>query len=162
LTVSGWEQYLTDERSARPFRFSAESAGDVFDVLRDMAAIRHDAVYIRLVRQADGIAIGRTAMPNLPSSRREVMIGAGRSNTTPFTSSTTRVVPAGMLIAGMAQFEVTIDKNARVETGAGKPPPRHEPPPAAPTNPQAPKPIVPGIKAEPKPDAPVGGSGQEP
>src|SRR5439155_14674040 len=127
LVISGWEQFVNDERTAKPFRFSAESGADVFGVLRDLASFRHDAVYVRLVRQPDGIAIGRTAMPNLPSSRREVLLGAGRSNTTPFVSSTTKVIRTGHLMSGSAQFEVTIDKNAHVETGVGKPP-RHESP----------------------------------
>ena len=91
FTISGWEQFLSDERTAKPFRFSAESIEDVFGVLRDIGAIRHDAVYMRLIRQPDGIAIGRTAMRSLPRSRREVLLGAGRSNTTPFVNSTMKV-----------------------------------------------------------------------
>jgi hypothetical protein len=175
LTVSGWEQYFTDERNAKPFRFSAESTGDVFAVLREMAAIRHDAIYVRLTRQPDGIAIGRTAMPNLPSSRREVLIGAGRSNTTPFVSSTVKVIPAGNLVQGAAQFEVTIDKNARVETGTGKsaaPGARHDAPPTAtPATPQSPpKSVVPTPtpppskepKPDPKPDVPTGDNEDQP
>jgi hypothetical protein len=145
LVISGWEQFLGDERTAKPFRFSAESTNDVFGVLRDLASFRHDAVYLRLVRQPDGIAIGRIAMPNLPSSRREVLLGAGRSNTTPFVSSTTKVIPTGHLMSGSAAFEVTIDKNAHVETGVGKPP-RHESPPTPPA-------VAPG-RAEPKPPKP--------
>ena len=150
FSISGWEQFLSDERTAEPFRFSAESIGDVFGVLRDMTSIRHDAIYLRLIRQADGIAIGRTAMRNLPSSRREVLIGAGRSNTTPYVSSTTKIVPAGYLMDGSAQFEVTIDKDAHVETGVGKPP-RHESapqPPAPPPHPDSNK--------TPRPEVPVG------
>ena len=173
LTVSGWEQYFSDERGAKPFRFSAESTKDVFDVLREMAAIRHDAIYVRLTRQPDGIAIGRTAMPNLPSSRRQVLIGAGRSNTTPFVSSTVKVIPAGNLVQGAAQFEVTIDKNARVETGTGKSAgaARHDAPPTAtPSTPQSPQSPPKGIsppppskepKPDPKPDVPTGDSDQQ-
>jgi hypothetical protein len=155
FTISGWEQFLTDERAAKPFRFAAESINDVFGVLRDITGFRHDAVYLRLIRQADGIAIGRTAMRALPSSRREVLLGAGRSNTTPFVSSTTKVIPSGYLMDGAAQFEVTIDKNAHVETGVGKPP-RHESAPQAPSPPHP----EPG-RAAPRPDNPIG-SDKEP
>jgi hypothetical protein len=166
LTVSGWEQYFSDERTAKPFRFAAESTKDVFAVLREMAAIRHDAVYVRLTRQPDGIAIGRTAMPNLPSSRRQVLIGAGRSNTTPFVSSTVKVIPAGNLVDGAAQFEVTIDKNARVETGTGRSAtPRHDAPPTpSPSTPQSSqKPVVPlPPTKEPKPDVPTGDADPQP
>jgi hypothetical protein len=109
---------------------------------------------MRLVRQPDGIAIGRTAMPSLPSSRREVLIGAGRSNVTPFVNSTTKVVPTGFLVEGSAEFEVTIDKNAHVETGVGKPP-RHESTPQAPQ----PKPVGPAVPiAPPRSDGPAAGS----
>ena len=159
LTVSGWEQFLSDERTAKPFRFTAESGRDVFGVIRDMMSFRHDAIYVRLVRQPDGIAIGRTAMPNLPSSRREVLLGAGRSNTTPFVSSTTKIIPAANLLSGSAQFTVTIDKNAHVETGVGKVPSRHEvaPPPAMqPSN--MPKPPA-GVPVSPTDPGAGGGGG---
>ena len=125
---------MQDERTAEPFRFSAESIDDVFGVLHDITSFRHDAIYMRLIRQADGIAIGRTAMRSLPSSRREVLIGAGRSNTTPFVSSTTKAIPSTFIMSGSAEFEVTIDKNAHIETGVGKPP-RHESAPQPPAPP---------------------------
>jgi hypothetical protein len=160
LVISGWEQYLNDERTAKPFRFSAESAQDVFAVLRELAAVRHDSVYVRLIRQPDGIAVGRTAMPSLPSSRREVLIGAGRSNTTPFISSTTKVINTPYLMSGSAQFEVTIDKNAHVETGIGKTPAKHEPatPAQLPHSEGRPGgPVVPG-----GPPAPPGGGEPQP
>jgi hypothetical protein len=121
LSISDWSQYLQDEQTAKPFRFTAEDIDGVFEVLKDVAAVKHNAIYIRLLRQADGIAIGRAAMPHLPSSRREVLLNAGRSNTTPFVSSTVKIVPTTLVMSGSAQFMLTIDKNAKVEVGAGKP-----------------------------------------
>ncbi|MDQ3625500.1 MAG: hypothetical protein M3463_23995, partial [Verrucomicrobiota bacterium] len=120
LSVSDWTQFLAAEQAAKPFRFAAESVDEVFAVMGELNALRHDAVYVRMTRQSDGVAIGRTAMPNLPSSRREVLIGAGRSNTTPFVSASVKVVPVKYVMSGAAQFQITIDKNAKVETG-GKP-----------------------------------------
>jgi hypothetical protein len=115
LSVSDWEHYLSDEQAAKPFRFAAEDINGVFAVLEDVAEVKHNAVYVRLLRQADGIAIGRTAMPQLPSSRREVLLGAGRSNTTPFVSSTVKTIPTPLVMSGSAEFVLTIDKNAKVE-----------------------------------------------
>ena len=43
----------------------------MFAALRDLMGVRHDAMYVQLLRKADGVAIGRTAMPHLPSSRRQ-------------------------------------------------------------------------------------------
>jgi hypothetical protein len=149
LVVSDWTQFLMDETTAKPFRFTADNVEEIFAVMRDLNAFRHDAVYVRMVRQGDGVAIGRTAMPNLPSSRREVLIGAGRSNTTPFVSSTTKTVPVKYVMSGSAQFAITVDKNAKVELG-GPPGAKHEQPtpptPEKPTNPQ---------KSEEKPAKPA-------
>jgi hypothetical protein len=120
FVLSGWEQYLSDEQGSKPFRFSAENTKEMFAVLRDISAIRHDALYMRLVRQPDGVAIGRAAMPNLPGSRRQVIMGAGRSNTTAYVSSTTKSIPMEIVMTGSAQLELTVEKEDRVETAGGK------------------------------------------
>jgi hypothetical protein len=108
MVVSGWEQYLTDEQTAQPFRFNANNLNEVFDVLRDFLSVRHDAVYVRLVRQADGVALGRSALPRLPSSIRQVMLEAGRSDTTAYISSEVRIFPSKFVMDGAADFAVTI------------------------------------------------------
>ena len=112
LTVSDADKYLADERSAEPFRFSAETTAQVFDVLRDVAGLRHDAVYARLLRQPDSVAVGHTALAKLPGSRRQILIGSGRSDVTPFVSSSQAVVPTGRVMTGSADFEVTVDRHA--------------------------------------------------
>ncbi len=120
FVISGWEQYFSDEQISKSFRFSAENTKEMFAVLRDISSIRHNALYMRLVRQPDGVAIGRTAMPNLPSSRREVIIGAGRSDTTAYVASTTKIMPMDMIMDGSAQLELTVEKEERIETSSGK------------------------------------------
>jgi hypothetical protein len=156
LVISDWQRYVQDEQGAEPFRFTAESIDDVFSVLKDMTSIKHNALYARLVRQADGVAIGRTAMPRLPSSARNVLLGGGRSNTTPFVSSTIKVVPTEMVMEGSAEFQLTIDSEVRVEGGT-KNAPKTEP--SAPAGPQqgpvkSEKPKEPA-KAADAPSAPV-------
>jgi hypothetical protein len=157
FSISGWEQFLSDEQTSKPFRFSAESTSDLFSVLRELGAVKHNAMYLRLLRQADGVAIGRTAMPNLPSSRREVLIGAGRSNTTAFVSSATKAVPMQYVLDGAAQLELKIEKEERVENAAGKVMKHEHEPTGQPAKPEEPKP-----PAKPKPEAPAPGSENPP
>jgi hypothetical protein len=146
FAVLDWQNYLMEEQMSRPFRFTAESSDEVFAVLRDIAAVRRDALYLRLLRQPDGVAIGRTAMPRLPSSRRRVLLGAGLSNTTSFVSSSGKIVSTDYVMSGQAHFNIVIDKGAKVDT-PGK------------VTPVAPPKIdVPGIKINPakadKPEKP--------
>jgi hypothetical protein len=121
LFVTDWDTYLEQEKASRPFRCTAESAGEVFAVLKDISSVRHNALYLRLMRQADGVAIGRTAMPKLPSSRRQVMLGAGLSNTTPFVSSTVKVVGTDVVMDGSTAFAITVARESKVE-GTGPSP----------------------------------------
>src|SRR5204863_355284 len=128
----------------KPFRFTAEKIQDVFDVLKDVASIKHNALYVRLVRQPDGVAIGRTAMPHLPSSRRQILIGAGRSNTTKFVSSIVKAVPSKHVFTGAADFAITVDRDLKVETGRPGAPAIQPTLPGAPSAAPSPSPIVPG------------------
>ena len=150
LFVSDWDTYLQQEQVARPFRFTAESANEVFSVLKDIFSVKHNALYLRLMRQADGVAIGRTAMPKLPSSRRQVMLGAGASNTTPFVSSTEKVIGTDVVMEGSAAFAVTIARDAKVEATGARPAKPAEAKGAAPVPPAA----TPKIEEKPKAASP--------
>ncbi|MDB5173107.1 MAG: SpoIVB peptidase [Phycisphaerales bacterium] len=121
LIISDAMRYFSDQQTAEPFRFTAENVGDVFAVLKDVATIRENAVYLRLLRKPDGIAVGHTALPRLPSSRRQILLGAGRSNTTPFVSSTVKSVPTELVMTGSAEFAITIETTAKVSVGAPHP-----------------------------------------
>ncbi|MGD0390929.1 MAG: hypothetical protein ABSC42_18445 [Tepidisphaeraceae bacterium] len=116
LVVSDWARYLEDERTANPFKFDAQTIDELFAVLRDVEGIRHDSVFLRLVRQADGIAVGHTEMPHLPSSQRQVLLDSGRSDIMPFVGSTVTRVPARLVMSGSAEFTITIERRGKVQT----------------------------------------------
>jgi len=155
LVVSGWQRYLTDEEQVEPFRFTAQNLDDVFALLKDLASIQHSAIYARVLRQADGVAIGRTAMPRLPSSRREVLLGAGRSDTTAYASSVTSQTPVEQVMDGAAEFTLTVDSQGRGENGMAHP---LRPEPLLPTVPAGqtnPAPEQPGLPGQPSPTPPT-------
>jgi hypothetical protein len=133
VVISDAQRYFADEQQFKPFRFMANNIGDVFAVLKDAAAIRENAVYVRLVRQPDGVAIGRMALSRLPSSRREILLASGASNTTPFVSSSIKIIPTDAVLAGSAEFEIAVETTAKVTLGAPRPP-RVEPPMGPPPN----------------------------
>lgn len=152
LVVTDWQTYLQSEVAARPFRFTAENINEIFAVLNDAMSIRHNAIYVELVRQADGVAIGRTAMPHLPASRRQVLMDAGLSNTTQFVTSTLKVVPTTLVMNGSAAFTITINREVKVESAA-HPAGKHDVhPPAVVPKADEPK-LKPVNKPEPAPPA---------
>jgi hypothetical protein len=116
LVVSDWTRYLDDEKTANPYKFSADNIDELFSVLKDYDAIPHDAVFLRLVRQADGVAVGHIEMPHLPASRMQVMLDSGRSNITPFVTSTVKIAPTGLVMSGSAEFTIDVEREGKVQT----------------------------------------------
>jgi hypothetical protein len=120
LSVSDRTSYLMQELSAKPFRFDAQSTDDVFAVLKDVSSVRSDSLYIRLARQSDGLAVGRTALQKMPPSRKQVLLDSGRSDITEFVSSAVKIVPAKIVMNGSADFEIEISSEDRVEVGGAR------------------------------------------
>lgn len=152
LSVNDWQRYLSEEQTSKPFRFVAENVREVFEVLRDVMGVQQKALYVRLMRQPDGVAIGRTAMPHLPSSRRQIMLSGGRSNTTPFVSSSVRMIPTDYVMSGAATFAITIERDAKVE-GAVRQPVRDAPPAPPPSQPDPKQPRLRPADDGAEPDA---------
>jgi hypothetical protein len=147
FAVMDWRQHLSDEQSHRPFRFMAESLDQMFDVLRDYLTVRRDAVYLRLLRQQDGVAIGRTAMPRLPSSMRRVLADADLGNATPLVDTVAVVVPSDYVMTGGARFTLTVEAEPRAP---GRQAPRRVDAPSWPSGPEHRPPLP--VPALPQPD----------
>ena len=147
LYVMDWDSALEQDRMLTPFRYTAETTDEMFAVLRDVFAVRKNAVYVRLLRQADGVAVGRAAMPRLPSSRRQILLGAGQSNVSAFVSSAHKVVATEHVMDGSAVFTLSVARDAKVEGVPAKPARGGEGrPPAAPRT----------DDPKPRPNAPAG------
>jgi hypothetical protein len=117
--------------------------------------VQQKALYVRLMREADGVAIGRTAMPHLPSSRRQIMLGAGRSDFTPYVSSMVKILPTDYVMSGSAQFAIIIEREQKVHSaprapaGPAQQPKVDERPKPKPENKPKPEPAPPPDKEAP-------------
>jgi hypothetical protein len=113
LVISDWDRFLADEMANQPSKFVAESIDELFTVIDHLASQRHDRLYVRLIKQADGVSIGPVAMPSLPSSRRHIFLTAGRSNTTPLVSSVKLEIPTKLIFTGNADLTLIVgDRSA--------------------------------------------------
>jgi len=116
LVVSDAQRYFSDEMDAEPFRATARNVNEMFDVINDFESLRQNAVYVRLVRQPDGVAVGRTAMPRLPASFRTALLEAARSDLTSYVSSSVQIIPTDQVMDGAAEFTLTIQRQAHTES----------------------------------------------
>ena len=96
LVISDADRFVQDEQMTQPFRFTAEKASEVFDVLKDMASVRHNAVYVqadppagRRGGGADGHAAAPVVAPPDPDGQRPEQYDAVRQLDDPKSSRPT-------------------------------------------------------------------------
>ncbi len=119
LVVSDAARFLGDEQSASPFRFTAGKLEDVFDVISDFSSIRSDALHLRLMRSSQGVAVGRTSLPHMPATHRQLLLSAGRSDVVAFTPSVVRHLPSEWVISGSAELTLEVSRTGKPATPKG-------------------------------------------
>jgi hypothetical protein len=122
LVIADSSRHLADEQAGRPFRFRTDRVNDVFEVLRETLSVRTDAVYLRLVRSRDAVAVGRVAMPGLPASKRKILADAGRSDVAEYLTSDVVVLPQEFVVTGSAELQVIVDRKRPDQAPAGASP----------------------------------------
>ena len=113
LVISDLPRYLADEQVANPYRFTAGNIKQVFTALNELAALRCDTFYLRLVQNDTGVAVGRAPLPHLPASQRQMLIGSGRADITPVMNTQTRTIASKWVVNGAAQLTIQVSRNPR-------------------------------------------------
>ncbi|HMO24999.1 MAG TPA: hypothetical protein PKB10_01900 [Tepidisphaeraceae bacterium] len=109
LTAADYQQHLMAEIATRPSAFTAESIDELFAVINTFYEIRRDRLYLRLDRSRQGVSIGRSRLPDMPSSRRQVLERAGRSDVTLHGESIVTPIPLDYVLSGAAEFSFTVE-----------------------------------------------------
>lgn len=111
ITIGGARTYQQVQMSLKPHRMSANNIDELFDAVQDMLALRDDALYT-VLRLAPGnnLALGRTELPNLPSSRMALLAVKTSSRATPFGQSIDIIEPYPYVLQGAATLQVEIKR----------------------------------------------------
>lgn len=118
LVVSDVSRYLSDEQTASPYRFTASNLNEVFVAANSLADLPSDAVYLRLAAgTSPGVAVGRTVLPNLPPSQRNLLTGSGRSQVSAYVPAVTRTVQVPWVLTGASELTIQVSRDTRA---AGK------------------------------------------
>lgn len=114
VTISDKSQFETDEATARPDLYSAETVDQLFAAVNANTRFKSDAIYIRLTRPARGLAVGRTALQKMPGSKRTLLQGAGTSSgktIAEVSESVTKIMPVDYVVSGTSQIQIVVEDN---------------------------------------------------
>ncbi len=110
LTVSGSNSYTMLKLMSSPQLMVTENIDDLTRFLQEMYSYRSDAIYITLQLPEQGLAVGRTEMPKLPSSQRAILQSPTRTDVMPYPRLVDKVFDSDAVINGEVSFTLSVRK----------------------------------------------------
>lgn len=112
LLIGGADSYVQQRLETHPHLARVTSLEDLLAALRELNAPREDALYTMLVVQPQrGLAIGRTELPKLPTSRTAMLGTMTSTQVTPFIRTLEQSQPMDYVIIGQVNLPVTVMKH---------------------------------------------------
>ena len=84
---------------------------EVFSVLNDISSLRSDAIYVRIALASKGVALGRAAMGDIPSTHRQMLLATGRPDVAEYAPAIITQVAADSVISGSVDLEIKVSRN---------------------------------------------------
>jgi len=78
-------------------------------MVQQILAVRDDALYVTLQLPQPQLAVGRTEMPKLPSSRIAIIANPIHTQASVYRNIVTKTVPMDLATAGNRSFAITVD-----------------------------------------------------
>lgn len=114
LTVSDAQSYLRQLAMSRPHLFATRTVDDLLDMLQMVMEVQQNALYVTLQLPEQGIAVGRQELPQLPSSRRAMIVTPTSTVAMPFGEMVEQVVPTDAALQGSFAFTLHVRKEPGV------------------------------------------------
>jgi hypothetical protein len=111
VTVCDARAYANLLFQARPFLQNVTRIEDLAAMLGDVMAIPDDTLFAVLPLPNPGVAVGRVALPQLPSSRRALIASPVSPPTTPCTELIESRLALGLVPGGQTAFTITVNKD---------------------------------------------------
>jgi hypothetical protein len=116
VIVGGASSYEEILYRTQPHRMRITDIDGLFEAVSEMAAVQSDALFTMLVMDSkQGVAVGRTAMEQLPSSRVAMLAVPTSTQTTPFVQTIIKQQDLGYVVQGQMALPVTVQRNPTAE-----------------------------------------------
>ena len=110
LTISGANVFTRMKLSAQPYLMEIKTVDDIVNFLQLQMDFRTDKLYAALQLPETSLAVGRTEMPDLPSSREALLTSPTRTDVVTFPRILDQTYDADTVIIGQADFTINVRK----------------------------------------------------
>ena len=110
LTVSGPDAYANMKILTKPSLMVTNTIDDIVAFIQETLSYKADAIYAALQLPDTGIAVGKTEMPKLPSSRVAMLTSPTTTETMTYPRLIDQVYDADAVILGQVSFTISVRK----------------------------------------------------
>ncbi len=112
VIVGGASSYQELLYRTQPHRMRITDIDGLFEAVSETASVNSDALFTMLVMDSkQGVAVGRTALEQLPGSRAAMLAVPTSTQTTPFVQSIIKQQRLGYVIGDQMVLPVTVQRN---------------------------------------------------
>jgi hypothetical protein len=108
IVLSDAQRFVSDEMRFAPYKFQATDIGGTFGMLRSIAEAKSDTLFVRLTTRGEGLAVGRAALPNLPTLKRDVLMHEARSEVVVYANSIVTKHPMKHPVMGSIELTIVV------------------------------------------------------
>ena len=108
LTISDAATYTRIKMMSRPHRTLTRSIDDLVYLLEQLSSIPVDQMYATIQVPEGGLAVGKTEMPTLPSSRAAILMSPTRTDIMAFPGLIEQTFDADAVIEGAVSFNLSV------------------------------------------------------
>lgn len=110
VMVSDAPTYLGLRFENRPHLMQVTDMDELFEMVEYIASVRSNALYISLIRNRPAVAVGRSELADLPSSRASTLLQPTSTRATPYMPTVDQVKPMDHVIQGRFVFPISISQ----------------------------------------------------
>ena len=110
LVIADAQNHLGQLFMTRSHLFQATDIDQLFDALQRINEVENNVLYLSLILTEKGIAIGREELPQLPSSRRAMILTPTSTAAIPYLESVEQTVPLDLVVQGRQDFFIQVRK----------------------------------------------------
>ncbi|MEZ6191367.1 MAG: hypothetical protein R3C45_08770 [Phycisphaerales bacterium] len=110
LSVNDANSYARMKIGTQPHLMVTNNIDDLAEFIQETMSYKNDAIYAVLQLPDGGLALGRTPMPHLPSSRAAILTSPTVTDAVPYPALIDQVYDADYVISGQVGFTLSVRK----------------------------------------------------
>lgn len=100
--------YAAMSMANRPHLMTTASVDDLLEMVQEILSVKREAMYAVIQLPQQGIAVGRSELPQLPSSRRAIIATPTSTLAVPYVETVESRIDTGMVVDGQLAFTVNV------------------------------------------------------